>query len=53
MSLKIMRKNFKFKEPHYSLRNNDSLINKNVRTVLYRSESISALATKLWNLCLP
>ena len=41
---------FRFNEPHYSLRNTDTLVSRNVKTVLYGTESISTLAPKIWNL---
>jgi len=50
LSPNIMNEIFKWKQPHYCLRNNDSLLSRNVKSVLYGTESITALAPKIWNL---
>ena len=49
MSAEIMNKILRFEEPHKILRNTETL-EIDVRTVLYRTESISALAPKIWSL---
>ena len=48
----IMNNAFEFKEPHYSLRKATSFCSRNVKTVLYGTESISVLAPKIWKLVL-
>ena len=53
LSPEIMSEIFKFKDTQYNLRNNMRLQGRNVKTVSYGNESVSALAPKLWRLLPP
>ena len=53
LSPEIMSEIFVFRDAQYSLRNNTKLQGRNVKTVSYGTESISALAPKLWRLIPP
>ena len=50
MALEILTETFPQKESNYSPRNSTALQCRNIKTVMYSSETISSLEPKIWNI---